>query len=278
MQHCTDALALLEQTGTPFDELARATVPIHVAVMARTWRAWNLYFLGLPDQALAASRAVVALARTLGHPLSYLTAVLTEALTHGMRGEAEEQRDDLAEVVALAETHDLPYWKALGNAYHLLARATLGETAALDAAPDVAELLTFGLGAPASFVQLAEAQLAAERLDAARNTVQAGRALAAATGQPFRDPDFLRLEADLLLTDGGDAAAAQALYRGALDLARSLGSTTLALRAATPLAATLACAGRAAEGRAILAPLYESFTEGFETADLRRAAAVLTRC
>lgn len=277
MDHCAEALALLDRVGR-LDEMALAIVPIHVAVMARTWQAWNFYFLGFPDRALQAARDVVGLARRLEHPLTLLTAVLTRSLVHEMRGESEAQRDDAAQVMALADSYDLPYWRLTGHAYHVIAQGALGTTSALDEAPGVIDLLRGTLGAPAGFARLADAQLAAGRIADAEATMRAGRQLAADTKQSFRDADFVRLEGDLLLARGEGRTRAEALYRQALDVAHAQGSPALSLRAATPLAALLADAGRMAEARAILQPSYETFTEGFDTIDLRRAAAVLSRC
>ena len=73
----------------------------------------------------------------------------------------------------------------------------------------------------------------------------------------------------------GAAAAAEDHFRQALDWARRQVALSLELRAATSLARLLRDQGRPADARAVLQPVYGRFTEGFDTADLKDAKALL---
>ena len=90
-------------------------------------------------------------------------------------------------------------------------------------------------------------------------------------------PELLRLKGDLLLSQNGPAGAeeAQDLYRQALDEARRQGALSWELRAATSLARLLFRQGRSADAVVCLQPVYDRFTEGFETADLIAAKRLL---
>jgi predicted ATPase len=68
---------------------------------------------------------------------------------------------------------------------------------------------------------------------------------------------------------------AKGLFRQALDGARRHGAPSWELRAATSLARLRRDQGRPAEALALLQPVYNRFTEGFETPDLKAAKAVL---
>ena len=70
-------------------------------------------------------------------------------------------------------------------------------------------------------------------------------------------------------------AEAEACFLKALDIARKQQAKSLELRAATSLARLWQQQGKKAEARALLAPVYQWFTEGFDTADLRDAKALL---
>jgi predicted ATPase len=90
-------------------------------------------------------------------------------------------------------------------------------------------------------------------------------------------PELLRIRGEMLrLQDApGAAAAAEAQFRQALETARPQGALAWELRAATSLARLLRDGGRAAEARALLQPLHDRFTEGFDTADLKASGALL---
>ena len=80
----------------------------------------------------------------------------------------------------------------------------------------------------------------------------------------------------LLLQRGRDAAeAAKEHLHQALDWARRQGALSWELRAATSLARLLRDQGRPADARAVVQPVYDRFTEGFDTSDLKLARALI---
>jgi len=89
--------------------------------------------------------------------------------------------------------------------------------------------------------------------------------------------ELLRVQGELFLLQGREGAVriAEDLFRQGLDLARRQGALSWELRAATSLARLLRDQSRSAEGRALLRPVYDRFTEGFDTADLRAAEELL---
>jgi predicted ATPase len=97
------------------------------------------------------------------------------------------------------------------------------------------------------------------------------------TGARWQFPESLRIRGELLLLQDatGAVAAAEHHFRQALDWARRQGALSLELRATTSLARLLRDHGRSADARTVLQPVYERFTEGFETADLKAAKALL---
>jgi predicted ATPase len=90
-------------------------------------------------------------------------------------------------------------------------------------------------------------------------------------------PDSLRIRGELLLLQAaiGSTAAAEDHFRQALDWARRQDALSLELRAATSLARLLGDRGRSADATALLKPVYDRFTEGFATGDLKAAKALL---
>jgi hypothetical protein len=90
-------------------------------------------------------------------------------------------------------------------------------------------------------------------------------------------PESLRIKGELLLLQGATGAenAAEDHFRQALDWARRQGALSLELRAATSLARLRHDRGCSAEAAAVLQPVYDRFSEGFGTADLKDAKALL---
>jgi len=89
--------------------------------------------------------------------------------------------------------------------------------------------------------------------------------------------ELLRIKGELLLLQGASRAAAIAEdhFRQALDWARQQGALSWELRTATSFARLLRNLGRAADGIALLQQVYDRFTEGFDTSDLKNAKALL---
>ncbi len=83
------------------------------------------------------------------------------------------------------------------------------------------------------------------------------------------------MRGELLLQSGEQADEAQAAFRLAIETTRRQSAKFLELRAATSLARLWQRQGRKEEARALLAPVYDWFTEGFDTRDLKDAKALL---
>ena len=79
----------------------------------------------------------------------------------------------------------------------------------------------------------------------------------------------------LLRQPGTSPAEAEACFRRALDVARRQEAKALELRAAMSLSRLWQQQGKRTEARELLAPIYGWFTEGFDTADLQEAKALL---
>ena len=123
---------------------------------------------------------------------------------------------------------------------------------------------------------LAEALLIAGRTDEALAAVEEGLAFAESHGHRYFEPELLRVRGDIPFA-GGNSGEAESWYRRALERARQQSSRAHELKAALSLSTALAHAGRSDEARAIVQAVHESFVDGFETADLRRARELLLR-
>jgi hypothetical protein len=107
-------------------------------------------------------------------------------------------------------------------------------------------------------------------------TIEAALALSERNAESWCVAELLRIKGELLLlqAEEGAAPAGEDCFRQALDCARRQGTLSWELRAAA-LARLLHDQGRSAEAAAQLQPVYDRFSEGFDTADLKDAKALL---
>jgi ATP/maltotriose-dependent transcriptional regulator MalT len=109
---------------------------------------------------------------------------------------------------------------------------------------------------------------------AARTALREGLERADATGEYTWDAELYRLTGTVLLAEN-KLDEGQASLRQAIHIAQAQQVKSLELRAARDLARLWGEQGRRAEARDLLAPVYGWFTEGFDTADLKDAKALL---
>jgi predicted ATPase len=123
---------------------------------------------------------------------------------------------------------------------------------------------------------LAEALALAGKIEEGFATLDDALAQAAVSGVRGWDAEIHRLRGEFTARlPHPDPAKAQDFFRTALAIAREQGTRGYELRAATSLARLWREQSRGTEARDLLAPLYSSFTEGFDTADLKDAKALL---
>jgi predicted ATPase len=129
---------------------------------------------------------------------------------------------------------------------------------------------------PHGWASLAETYRGAGLIDQALEAVSKGLARARETSARFNEAELFRLKGELLLArDGPDADDAERCFREAVDIARRQSAKSLELRAAMSLSRLLRRRGNREEARRPLAEVYGWFTEGFDTADLKDARALL---
>jgi predicted ATPase len=121
-----------------------------------------------------------------------------------------------------------------------------------------------------------EACLAAGRIEEGLSAVAEASAEVEETEARFHEAEIRRLEGELLLArKEPDEKGAEASFRKAIEVARGQQAKSWELRAATSLAGLLTRQGKREEAHELLAPTYGWFTEGFDTADLIAAKALL---
>jgi predicted ATPase len=125
------------------------------------------------------------------------------------------------------------------------------------------------------FEPLADACLRGAEFEEGLRAVSDGLNVVERSGDVLYEAELYRLWGELLFTRNSDDARAEAALRTATEIACRRGSKSWELRATTSLARLLRDTGRRDEARATLAEIYNWFTEGFDTRDLKDAKALL---
>jgi predicted ATPase len=242
---------------------------------ARWHLAFNRWVLGWPEQALGHMRDAMRLAEELDHPQTLAIALSYAAWLHFQRGEHRAAAGIVEELIALSEANGFEPHLGYARVMRQACATTQLDVQVLH------ELCNRELAARAlSQWRRAFCICALAERGTASGHPEEARAAIASLAQPDRNAyyaaEILRVEGEIALRSRPrDAALAQGRFRSALELARSRQEKSLELRAATSLSRLWRDQSRRSEARALLAPVYGWFTEGFDTADLRAAKALL---
>src|SRR5262249_32906836 len=133
------------------------------------------------------------------------------------------------------------------------------------------------VGLPFGLALLAEALGNESRAEEALNLLAEALAVASRNGNQMNEAEIYRLKGELLLASSRaeNRSEAETCFRHAIDIARRQSAKSLELRAVTSLSRLLQKQGQKDEARRMLAEIYGWFTEGFDTADLKDAKALL---
>ena len=246
-------------------------------VCARTVGAWSEWLLGHPDKALARINDALALAERLTHPFSLAMARVHASILHQFRRDPEMvlQCIGSAEALAAEKGLALPLDPRVPRGWALLvpdgiAAAVASFRAAL---ADRQNQGTTHYG-PYSLTLFAEVLARSGDHEGALAALADADAIAEKGGERWWKAELRRLTGTVLLAEN-KLDESQASLQQAIRIAQAQQAKSLELRAATSLARLWGEQGRRAEARDLLAPVYGWFTEGFDTADLKDAKALL---
>ena len=248
--------------------------------MCHSFAARTLWLLGYPDQGLARVDEALALAQQSAHPFSLSFVLSWAAVFHQLRREGRAAQERAEAAMRLAMEQGFPLWMAHSSMVRGWALAHQGQ------AQEGIEQIPQGLGTyratgaelwrPYWLALLAEAHGILGEPEAGLTALAEALALADTTGERWYEPELYRLKDELVLQQSLDHhAEAETCFQQAITVARNQQAKSLELRAATSLARLWHQQGKREEARQVLAEVYDWFTEGFDTADLQDAKALL---
>jgi len=240
-----------------------------------------LWIQGFPDQAVCSVQVIVDEARAVSNAILLCNTLAQAACPISLYvGDLTGTERSVAMLLEYSAKHALSTWSAVGRCWKgalLLAQGDRAGLAVLRTALDglrgarVAVLYTMSLGT------------LAHGLGAAGQFVEAHQAIDEALERTERNEErwcmaeLLRIKGEILRLDGSADAdqAAEDCFQQSLDWARRQEALSWELRAATSLAKLWRQNGKRAEANELLSYVYNRFTEGFDTVDLRTARALI---
>ena len=262
------------------DRSSRFVYAIDSGVVCLLWLAQTLLALGYPEQARVRQSEALASARELAHPNTTVQALFCDWTLHQLLHDRQEAQEQAEALIALATEQGFPLWLTAGVVVRGWALAVGGR------AEDGIAVIRRGLAdyratgaelfSPYFLALLADAHGRAGQAAAGLRLLADALDRVARGGPRWIEPELHRLKGELLLAlPEADTTEAEACFRRAIAIAREHSARMLELRTATSLARLWRDNGRTGEARELLAPVYDWFTEGFDTPDLKEAGALL---
>jgi predicted ATPase len=276
----TNALAQLEpilnQPTAPFQRPVRS-----YRVSARSVLSSLLWVRGFPDQAVRSALVTRDDIGVPGHAWMLCTALANDLCPIALwAGDLETAERWVTILLVTSAKHGLTVQNAVGRCLKgilLLTRDDRAGLAILQAALERLRAANFGFRYTIYLGILAQELGAAGQTTEARATIDEASQRADANQERWCVPELLRIKGELLGLDNSadPGGTAEDYFLQALDLARRQEALSWELRAATSLARLWRQEGKTAEAHELLSGVYRRFTEGFDTADLKTARALI---
>jgi predicted ATPase/DNA-binding winged helix-turn-helix (wHTH) protein len=272
--------------------LARYVAPAHRShtvrfqydnrVLALVTLARVLWLEGFPDQAMRTAQSSVDQARAVGHAMSVCNALAHAACPIALFvGDLPAAQQAIAILLEESAKNGLTLWQVRGRCLNGAVQIKQGDAVEglrlIRAALVELRQTEFLLGFTEFTVALVEGFMATGQIRQGLLAIDEALEQSERNEEHWSLAELLRTKGELTLRQGGQNAAgtAEDLFLKALDSARRQGARSWELRAMTSLARLRGDEERAEEAQALLVSVYSQFTEGFETADLRAAKALV---
>jgi class 3 adenylate cyclase/predicted ATPase len=251
-----------------------------LGVVSLSRLAWTLWLLGYPDRALTRIDEALTLAQASHHAYSIGFALYFAAIVHLCRREVRVTQERSEAVLALSSDHELITWSSGGQFMRgwVLAQQELIEEGLVQMHQSLGTWKTLGLEVGLSFllISLAEVHWRAGRVDEGLHVLDEALSVVHSNDEHYYEAELYRLKGELLLLQTAIAEQqAESSFQYAMTIAHHLCEKSLELRAAISLSRLWQKQGRRAEAHHLLEGIYGWFTEGFDTADVQEAKALL---
>jgi tetratricopeptide (TPR) repeat protein len=240
----------------------------------------TLWLQGHPAQAVERAELTIKGAERMDHPASQVVVLAWAASVFLWTGDLRSAEAYINSCISRAESHSLQPLVAVGQARKAELAIHWGDARsgveALRASLDKIHEMRYELITTEFEISLVQGLAATGRLAESMTLIEEAMRRVEANGDASYMPELLRVKGGLSLSmPQPNADDAEICFVQSLEWSRRQGARGWQLRTAIDLAALLASQGKSGRGRALLEPVFQQFTEGFATADLKAAERLL---
>jgi DNA-binding winged helix-turn-helix (wHTH) protein/predicted ATPase len=250
---------------------------MNLGVVMRSFGAFALWFLGKPDQALQRTQESLSLAREISEPHTLCRSFLFAAMLHHLRRDSRSAQQCAEAAIAVSGEHNLVMYHGYATITRAWAMIDQGfeETSIENMREGLAARQATGteLMRPHLLAQIAEVLGKTHQSQEGLRVLEDALAITDRTGERYYEAELYRLKGELLLIEGTNQV--EQCFRQSIEIARRQEAKSLEVRASTSMARLYRDQGRREQARNLLSAIYGTFTEGFDSADLREAKALL---
>jgi class 3 adenylate cyclase/DNA-binding response OmpR family regulator/predicted ATPase len=251
-----------------------------IGVAALCYLSWALWHLGHVDQASAVAAKAMKRAEELSHPHTLVFAICHARGFMDLFSRHYEEMESYASlVVSLCSENRFSHWLNCGRILEGWAEICRGQVnqGVKSLSAGVVGWQNAGARLWLPIFRALEAQACAEagRGDAALEAIEDALAISEKTGERWAISEVLRIKAQLWQAAGRAAADVETILLRSLEIARCQQARSWELRTSCEVARLWRAQGRGKEALKLLQSVYDQFTEGFETTDLREAKALI---
>jgi predicted ATPase/DNA-binding winged helix-turn-helix (wHTH) protein len=269
------ALALSSPPWLWWPRAAVGSSPSVTPALARV-----LWLQGCSDEAMRTVERIVDEALSIDHTLSLCNVLIQAACPVAFwAGDLPAAERFTAMLLDRTTRHGLDVFHVYGRCFKGMLEVKHGDVGAGllafgDAIDELRRESRWAQYHTALLAELAEGCIGAGQMTRGLSAIEEAKSRCTRTGERWTMAELLRIRGELLLR-AGEASAAEDQFLQALDWARKQDALAWELRGATSLARLWEGQRRTSQARKVLRPVYERFTEGFNTADLISARALL---
>lgn len=250
-----------------------------LGVINRAFGAWALWFLGYPDQTRKDRELALEHAYKFGHPHTIAFALVGAVEMDWFLGDSEAGNRHLEELDRISNEKGFVYWQAHAIFYEGEKIILEGKTKEGIAQMHHGLAMMKATGIQTCFTRLlsrmADACLKTGQIDEGLKAIEEANEVRCKFDEKYMEAEHYRLKGELLLKKGENEDEAMKLFEQAFEVSQQQKAKSLELRAAMSKSRLLQKQGKKQEAHKLLNETYNWFTEGFDTADLKEAKALL---